>query len=79
MVLQKLQVERLNKFIIWVKDFYNAVPSSLPDTQYALCSSSWLYAFLQIHCKGEHFKNVKINLMSGIFGETGKLLRPLLH
>ena len=77
MVLQKLPVERLNKFIIWVKYFYNAVPSSIPDTQYALCSRTWLYAFLQIHCKSEHFKNVKTKLMSDVSGETGKLLRPL--
>ena len=77
MVLQKLPVERLNKFIIWVKDFYNAVPSSLPDTQYAHCSRTWLYAFLQTHCKSKHFKNVKFNLMYDTSGETGKLLRPL--
>ena len=76
-VLQKLPVERLNEFIIWVKDFDNAVPSSLPDTLYALWSRQWLCMFLQTHCKSEHFRNVQINLNSDISGETGKLLKPL--
>ena len=77
MVLQKLPVERLNEFIIWVKDFYNAVPSSLPDTRYALCSRTWLCVFLKTHCKSKHFRNVQMKLISDITGETGKLLKPL--
>ena len=77
MVLQKLPVEKLNEFIIWIKDFDNAVPSSLPDSLYALWSRTWLCVFLQTHCKSEHFRNVRINLNSDISGETGKLLKPL--
>ena len=58
MVLQKLPVKRLNKFITCVKDFHTAVSSNclMPDTQYAVCSTTWLYRFLQTHCKSEHFK-----------------------
>ena len=77
MVLQKLPVERLNKFTIWVKDFHNAVPSSLPDTRYALCSRTWLCVFLQTHCKREHSRNVQRKLYSDITGKTGTLLKPL--
>ena len=60
MVLQKLPVERLNEFITLVKDFHTAVLSSkrcpMHDTQYAVCSTTWLYKFLQTHCKNVHFK-----------------------